>query len=366
MDLTHNSPCIIGSACRLPGGVLRTDSLWPILDQGRWQASSTLPPPSRGFPPYSPSGDAQLTCSGRGGWLGEEGVENFDPVFFDISPSEATTLRPNIRLALELTHEALENAGIPPSSLRGKHVSVSIGVGTEDGWDMKRWNDDAFDAFDSNWAASSDPSGIPGHVAHFFDFRGSCNTVSNACASGTFALRDAIFSLYHENAEIAIVGSLATHFSSAPFRWAAAAGVASCSGRSAAFSPHADGYSPSEGAVFFVLKRYNAAQVAGDHIQGVIRALETGHNGKMRSLITPNTTAQVELARRLLKAAKLQPSDVTLLEAHGTGTPVGDALEAEGIRSMYEPTRSEAAPLLLSSSKTVFGHCHGAASFVGQ
>lgn len=240
---------------------MRTDEVFSFFDRGDWQACSTQPPASRGLSPYI-SGKNSIT--GRGGWLGERGVELFDAAFFGISPQEAVTLRPNVRLALELTIEALENAGIPPTSLRGKNVSVSIGVGTEDGWDIKRVKDDGVNAFDQHWACSSDPSGIAGRIAHVFDFRGPCNTVSNACASGAFALRDGksifqnfevysiltdacagINALFHDGTEVAIVGSLATHCSLAPFGWAFSTGVASRSGRSSAFSPAADGYSPS-------------------------------------------------------------------------------------------------------------------------
>lgn len=187
MDLTEDSPCIIGSSCRLPGEIIRTDGLWDVFDRGNWEACSTLPPASRGFDSFQKS-HSPSQC--RGGWLGVDGIEDFDAHFFGISPSEALNLRPNTRLALELTWEALENAGIPPSSLRGKNVSVSIGVGTEDGWDLRRVIEDGTAAFDTTWASNSDPSGVAGHIAHIFDFCGPCNTVSNACASGAFAIKE--------------------------------------------------------------------------------------------------------------------------------------------------------------------------------
>lgn len=196
MDLTEDSPCIIGSACRLPGGVVHTDGVFSFFDRGDWQACSTQPPATRGLTPYTTGTN---TITGRGGWLDEPEVELFDAEFFGISPLEAVTLRPNVRLALELTVEVLENAGIPPASLRGMNVSVSIGVGTEDGWDMKRLRDDGINAFDQHWAGSSDPSGIAGRIAHIFDFRGSCNTVSNGCASGAFALRDGKSTIFSES-----------------------------------------------------------------------------------------------------------------------------------------------------------------------
>ncbi|KIJ41089.1 hypothetical protein M422DRAFT_116617, partial [Sphaerobolus stellatus SS14] len=313
---------IIGTSCRLPGGILDPQTFWEALNEGRWQECSKYPPNSRGFISKMPEDQIEASV-GRGGWLGEEGIENFDASFFEIHAEEAEILRPNIRLALELTYEALENAGLPPSALRGKNVSVSIGVGTEDGWDIHRWREEGAGAFDQHWAASSDPSGIAGHISHFFDFKGPCNTVSNACASGAFALRD---------------GNLPTCHS------------LHCS---------------QEGAVFLVLKNYAAAEAAGDPVRGIIRGLACGHNGKMRSLMTPNANAQKKLMRKAIELARLKPEDIGLLEAHGTGTPVGDALEGEAIRSIFGDNRKVSDPLLLSSSKTILGYCHGAAALVG-
>ncbi|KAF9461920.1 hypothetical protein BDZ94DRAFT_1322983 [Collybia nuda] len=364
MNLTDDSPCVIGSSCRLPGAI-RTDALWQLFCDNSWKSRSTLPPSSRGLSIPSPIPSTGGRDLGHGGWLGEEGIEKFDPSFFDIPTHEAATLRPNVRLGLELTWEALENAGIPPSSLRGRSVSVSIAVGTEDGWDMKRWQDEGSGAFNRTWASSSDPSGVSGHISHFFDFRGSCSVVSNACAGGAFALKEGINTLYQENAEIAIVGALATHFSLAPFAWAADTGVLSKCGHSAAFSLDSDGYSPSEGAVFLVLQRFSNTQTSGNAILGIIRSLATAHNGATRTLVTPSTIGQVTVAELALKAAEITPSDITFLEAHGTGTQVGDALEAEGIREVYSTSRHTDEPLLVSSSKTIFGHCHGAAALVG-
>ncbi|KAI0030110.1 thiolase-like protein, partial [Vararia minispora EC-137] len=364
MDLTADPPCIVGAACRLPGNLAHSSALFARFQSGDWPAASTLPPPSRAFHLHSTP-----ESFGRGGWLAENGVESFDAAFFRIPPTESPTLRPNVRLALELTYDALLHAGIPPSSLRGKNVAVAFGVGTEDGWDIRRAAmDDDHDggkrsAFDDNWAASSDPSGVSGRVSHFFDFRGPSSVLSNACASGGFALRDGVLSLLHDGAELAVVGALATHFSPASFLWAQASGVASSSGRCASFSPDADGYSPSEGAVVLVLKRQSAAAEAGDAIHARIRSVATAHNGGMRTMFTPNAHAQAQLMLRALAAAKLTPQDIDILEAHGSGTPVGDTLELEGIRRVFHGrTRN---PLLLSSAKTVLGHCHGSAFLVG-
>ncbi|KZV76663.1 thiolase-like protein [Peniophora sp. CONT] len=364
MNLTNDPVCIIGTACRLPGGIVRPDGLFKTFASGYWQDACTSTPQSRGFSLFDGVRGASDSSFGQGGWLGEEGLEQFDPEFFHISASEADNIRPNVRLALELTWEALEHAGIPPSTLRGRNVSVSFGVGTEDGWDMQRVKKEDGLAFDEHWAASSDPSSVSGRVSHCFGFRGTSTTVATACASGGFALREGIISLCHEDAEVAIIGSMATHFNPSPFAWAAASGVISRSGRSSAFSPKADGYSPSEGAVVFVLKRLTSAQKAGDVIHAQIRSLASAHNGATRTMFTPSAESQTELLRRTQLAARIGPEDIDICEAHGTGTQVGDALEAEAIRNVFAGSRA-GSPLLLSSAKTMLGHCHGSAALVG-
>lgn len=182
---------IVSSACRLPLGITRPSQLWDAFCNSEGSRSIFT---STDSVPSSRSADARTFVDpmrvGGAGWLGKEGIEQFDPAFFNISPAEADALRPNTRLALELTWEAFEKAGIPPSSLRGTNVAVSIGVGTEDGWDLRRFSESGKKNFDYRWAANSDPSGVSGQVAHFFDFCGPCSVISSACSSGAMALRD--------------------------------------------------------------------------------------------------------------------------------------------------------------------------------
>lgn len=175
---------IIGSAFRLPGGINDFDSMWKLLCEGDWEACSTLPPASRTL---LSTGDPRCAPQ-RGGWVSEFGVESYDPSFFGITPGEADIVRPNSRLALELAWEALERAGIPASSLRGKNISVSIAMGAEDGWDMRRYAEEGSKSFDHVWAQNADPSGVAGRVAHFLDLQGATAMLSGACASGGVAL----------------------------------------------------------------------------------------------------------------------------------------------------------------------------------
>jgi acyl transferase domain-containing protein len=184
MDIHLDPVAIIGTACRLPGSVHTLTQLWPLLC--RPVSTSTPAPKSRGFESLLNPGISLA------GWLPPSSLEAYDPEFFRITPGEANHLRPNIRLALELTYEAFQNAGINPGLLKGKNVSVNIAMGTEDGWEIKRFAEDGTNAFDSNWAQNSDPSAVPGRVAHFFDFQGPISSVSGACAGGGNALDSGI------------------------------------------------------------------------------------------------------------------------------------------------------------------------------
>ncbi|KAH7872216.1 uncharacterized protein C8R40DRAFT_1173946 [Lentinula edodes] len=349
------APCIVGLSCRLPGDITDFQSAWNLFADGKKSANSSKAPDTR-------LESFQTAPSMRGGWIGKEGVEFFDADFFNIPSREAPNLRPNIRLGLELTHEALENAGIAPSTLRGESIAVCIGMGTEDGWDIKQWGNHASTAFNSQWAANSDPSGVSGHISRFFDFHGPCSNVSSACSSGAFALRDGIHAITAEGAEAAVVGAITTHFTPAPFAWAADTGVLSPTGKSAAFSAESDGYSPSEGAVFFIVKTLQTALRDNNVIYAVINSLVTGHNGHTRTLITPNAAAQIKVLQQALHLAGCTADDITFIEAHGTGTPIGDAIEVEALHEVYSQRKK---PVFLSSSKTVLGHCHAAAAFAG-
>ena len=189
-NLLDDPIAIISSACRLPLGITSASQLWDAFCNGDSKATFTSPdavPDTRcpGLRPFF-----KETKIGAAGWLGREGMESFDPTFFNISPAEAEVLRPNTRLSLELTWEALERAGVPPSSLRGKNVALSIGMGAEDGWDLHRFSDEGRGAFDHRWGANAEPSGVSGHVAHYFDFQGPSSVISTACSSAAFALRD--------------------------------------------------------------------------------------------------------------------------------------------------------------------------------
>ncbi|KAJ7595786.1 ketoacyl-synt-domain-containing protein, partial [Mycena floridula] len=356
---------IIGTAFRLPGQTNDMDQLWRVVSAVDAPSLSSPPPNTSRFMDIQALDHSSASLlSSKAGWISEQGVETFDAAFFNISPAEAQTLRPNIRLGLELTWEALENAGIPPSSIRGRSVSVSIAVGTEDGWDTRQFCERGPAAFNHYWAASSDPSGISGRISHYFDFRGPSVVNSAGCCAAAFALRDAVHSLNHEECEIAIVGALTTHLFCAPFEWASQAGVASQSGRCAAFSPAADGYMPSEGAVFFILKKNTSLITETSHTMGVIRSIVTGHNGATKTLAAPSVDAQVSITQRSLASARIKPEEIVMIEAHGTGTRLGDEVELEAIRLAYK-SRLPEYPLYVSTAKTIFGHCQAASAFVG-
>ncbi|KAF8636091.1 hypothetical protein AX17_003796 [Amanita inopinata Kibby_2008] len=323
------SPCIVGLSCRLPGGVARADEVWEALCSDDWVQRNTPSPPSQNI--------ANDSEGGRGGWLGAEG---FDASFFDVSPAEATSLHPNIRLALELTWEALENAGIPPSSLRGKNISVSFAVGTENG-----------DALKQHQNLGNDLNNTADCISSFFDFKGPTITIPNAHARDIFALKNGINSLTTDASELAVVGAINTHFDPA-------LSMTEVSGRASVNS-----CPTSEAAVVFVVKKFQDAVEAGDRVDGVIRSFSVAHTGGNSASQMPSVHDQVALSRRALRAAQVQPDDIHFVQTNDPRMVDGVGGEVDAIVSVYKERLKE-TPLYTSSSE-LFGHYHGAAAFVG-
>ncbi|KAF9494106.1 thiolase-like protein [Pleurotus eryngii] len=295
--------CAVGVSCRLPGEVMRPDALWDILGSEYQRASSSSLPHSREFASYKPG---HSIPNHKGQWLGAAEPEAID-AFFGIRDTDAATLHPNTRLSLELTQEALESTGIPPSSLRGKNVAVIVGVSNADGRGMKRsqYTSSAPSASHHSWATSSDPSGIAGHISYLFDFCGISSTVSNVCDGGALAIHNGVLALQQGNADIAIICAIATHVAPSAF----------------ASSPDANGYPPVEGAVFFILKPLSAGRASGDAVLGIIRGIALRHYDSTRSLNTSSVEAHIEVAERAMLNANVDPHDIALVEVHDAEIP---------------------------------------------
>src|SRR6185312_13609300 len=293
----------------------------------------------------------------RGGYLTD--IKGFDAEFFTLSKMEADNVDPQQRMALELTWEALENARIPASSLRGHNVAVYIGSSNNDYQFLAVSDPTVAHPYAITGTASSI---IANRVSYFYDFRGPSMALDTACSSSLVATHQAVQALRNGECDVAVAGgvnALLTPLVTLGFDEIGA--VLAPDGKIKSFSSDADGYTRSEGGGMFVLKRIDDARRDGDQILAVIAGSAVNHDGRSNGLIAPNQDAQAEVLRRAYKDAGIDPRTVDYVEAHGTGTILGDPIEAEALGRVLGKGRPADRPTLLGAVKTNVGHLESAA-----
>lgn len=362
-DWSRNGPAervdiaIVGLSTRLPGDMNSPEETWQALLEGR-DAITDLPE-GRWSEFLNEPRLAQRIAQARtrGGYLKD--IKGFDSEFFAVAKTEADNIDPQQRMALELTWEALEHARIPASSLRGGSVGVYVGSST---------NDYSFLAVSDPTVAhpyaitGTSSSIIANRVSYFYDFRGPSITIDTACSSSLVAIHQGVQALRNGEADVAIAGgvnALITPMVTLGFDEIGA--VLAPDGRIKSFSSDADGYTRSEGGGMLVLKRVDDARRDGDQILAVIAGSAVNHDGRSNGLIAPNQDAQAEVLRRAYKDAGIDPRNVDYIEAHGTGTVLGDPIEAEALGRVVGRGRPADRPALLGAVKTNVGHLESAA-----
>eukprot|EP01028_Stygiella_incarcerata_P001284 TRINITY_DN1211_c0_g1_i1.p1 TRINITY_DN1211_c0_g1~~TRINITY_DN1211_c0_g1_i1.p1 ORF type:complete len:6166 (-),score=1589.85 TRINITY_DN1211_c0_g1_i1:110-16939(-) len=294
-----------------------------------------------------------------------DGVETFDSRFFGITASEAVLMDPQQRIVLELCWEALENAGIPPSAAKGTQMGVFIGIANS-GYARRAMECAGWAAASSDTSTGNSLSILSGRVAYVFGFEGPALSIDTACSSSLVAIHTACQSLRSGECVSALAGGVNMTFH--PETWILTAQSQALSmkhDRCMTFDSRADGFIRGEGAGMVLLKRMSDAKRDGDIILGRIRGSGMNSDGRSNGLTAPNPRSQESLMRQVLKCSGLQPSDVTYLEAHGTGTQLGDPVEMKAIRAVYCQDRSTDSPLVIGSLKTNFGHMEAAAGVAG-
>lgn len=363
LDWTRKGPAervdiaIVGLSTRLPGDMNTPDETWQALMEGR-DAITDLPEGRWAeFLEEPRLAERMAKARTRGGYLKD--IKGFDSEFFAVAKTEADNIDPQQRMALELTWEALEHARIPASSLRGGSVGVYVGVSNND----------------YSFLAVSDPtvahpyaitgtatSIIANRVSYFYDFRGPSVAVDTACSSSLVAAHQAVQALRNGECDVAVAGgvnALITPVVTLGFDEIGQ--VLSPDGRIKSFSSDADGYTRSEGGGMLVLKRVDDARRDGDQILAVIAGSAVNHDGRSNGLIAPNQDAQADVLRRAYKDAGIDPRNVDYIEAHGTGTVLGDPIEAEALGRVVGRGRPADRPALLGAVKTNVGHLESAA-----
>lgn len=352
---------IVAMACRFPGGSNDPESFWQTIDSGK-DAIQEVPASRWDIDAYY---DADPEAPGRmytrwGGFV--EDIDQFDAAFFGISPREARELDPAQRLLLEVTHEALERGGISPASLSGSPTGVFIGSRGGDYFQGQTdWRPEDATRY---YATGNSDSTLAGRLAYQWNLTGPCFALDTACSSSLVALHEAALSLRRGECSAAIVGGVNTLLDPFGTISVCKASMLSRDGRCKAFDASADGYVRSEGCGVVVLKRLSRAEADGDRILALVRGSAVNQDGASAGLTVPSSAAQEAVIRLALAGARIRPEAVDYIEAHGTGTSLGDPIEVAALDAVFG-TEARDRPLQVGTVKTQIGHLEPAAGIAG-
>ncbi|NWO04308.1 MAG: SDR family NAD(P)-dependent oxidoreductase [Alteromonadaceae bacterium] len=349
---------VVGYSLRLPG-CDNTDELWQaLLEQrdlvtevadDRWSKEAWQHPGQK---------HPGTSCTFRAGSLGD--VSGFDAAFFGLSPREVSHMDPQQRLLLEMSWEAMERACIPPSTLCGTNTGVFIGIASVDY--AYRFADD-FAAIDANTGTGTASSIASNRISYLFDLKGPSVSMDTACSSSMMAFHQACQSILSGETDQALTGGISLHLHPFGFMVFSKATMLSPEGRCKVFDADGNGYARSEGGGVFLLKDYDKAVADGDPIKAVVAASAVNTDGYKTGLTVPSADAQTALMSQACERAGLKPDQMDYLEAHGTGTPVGDPIEARAISQALGLKRSK--PLKIGSVKSNLGHLETASGVAG-
>ena len=344
-------------ACRLPGEVDSPQKLWEALVEGqdfvtvvpleRWDADAFYDP-EPGVPGRS--------VSRWGAFIDD--VAGFDCDFFGMTDREATAIDPQHRLLLETSWDAVEHAGIDPAELAETRTGVFVGLTHRD-----------YELLSADCGAAEGPYGFTGtndsfasgRVSYAMSLHGPAITVDTACSSSLYAIHQACRSLHEGESDLALAGGVSITLEPRKSVSGSLQGMLSPTGHCHAFDVAADGFVSGEASVMLLLKRLPDAIRDGDRILAVLRGTASNQDGRTVNIATPSEKAQIEVYRDALAAAEVDADTVGYIEAHGTGTPVGDPIEFASLASVY----GKEAPCVLGSIKTNFGHTQSASGALG-
>lgn len=352
---------IIGMSCRFPLDTNTPDKFWKLLIERRTTTSQI---PEWRWQPYRSSAPKILAALDSATRFGSflSNIDGFDADFFGITPREAELIDPQQRMVLELSWEALENAGIAPSSLKGLDVGVYIAANSFDFGHLLMANLADIQPWTVNGGMLF---GIANRVSYALDFRGPSMVVDTACAGSLTTLHLACQALRCKEVPLAIVGGV--NIMSNPGMMIAldAAGATAPDGKSKTFDKSANGYGRGEGAGIVILKRLSEAQEAGDQILAVVKGSSIFQDGRTAGMMAPNPKAQEIMLRKTYERYGISPHSVSYVEAHGTGTPAGDKAEVSALVQIFGNGRPPENPCLIGSAKPNVGHLEAGAGMAG-
>ncbi|GHD52887.1 hypothetical protein GCM10017083_28840 [Thalassobaculum fulvum] len=350
---------VIGVGCRLPGGIVDLDSLYAALMRGadaivevpadRWDADAW----------YDPDPDAPGRMNTRwGGFL--EGIDRFDPGFFELSAREAASMDPQQRLLLECAWEAMEEACLAADRLKGSATGVWVGINASEYYGMGIADPAAIDAHAISGGVASVAAG---RLSYLMGFNGPAVAVDTACSSSLTAVHQAVRSLRAGETDLALAGGVYAVLQPNLTVGLSKLHMMAADGRCKSFDAAADGFVQGEGCAVVALKRLTDALADGDPVHAVIRGSAANQDGRSGSLTAPSRSAQVQVVKAALADAGLEPDAVGYVEAHGTGTALGDPIEVHALADALGRDRKR--PVVLGALKSNVGHLGPAAGIAG-
>ncbi|MFA8391016.1 amino acid adenylation domain-containing protein [Burkholderia ubonensis] len=352
---------IVGMSCRFPGAAHDLDAYWQLLNDGvdaisevpreRWDIDAYYDP--------DPEAPGRMYCR-FGGFL--DGVDQFDPAFFRITPREAAAMDPQQRLLLEVSHEALEHAGIPVDSLKGSRTGVFVGITTNDYANLQLRNGGG-SGIDGYFFTGNPLNTAAGRISYGLGLQGPSMAIDTACSSSLTAIHTASQNLRSGECDLAIAGGVNLILSPDNSIAVSRTRALAPDGRCKTFDAAADGFVRSEGCGAIVLKRLSDALAAGDRVLAVLRGSAVNHDGASSGFTAPNGRAQEEVIRKALGG--IPAASVDYVEAHGTGTALGDPIEVQALATVFGAGRDAGRRLRVGSVKTNIGHTESAAGIAG-
>ncbi len=350
----ENDVAIVGMGCRFPAAN-GLDEFWNLLIEGK-SGISEVPEDRWDHRQWSD----QYPAMKWGGFV--DNVDQFDAGFFEMSRRETEYVDPQHRLLLETTWHALEDAGISADSLRGSDSGVFIGISTQDYSHLMQQGVIDGNAYVGIGSAMSIAAN---RLSYFFDFHGPSKAIDSACSSSLLAVHDACLSLNNNECKVAVVGGVNLMLSENLSLTFAAAQMLSPEGQCRTFDAEANGYVRGEGCGVAILKPLSQALADGDRVYAVIKGSATNQDGRSNGITAPNGVSQQRVIRRAQENASVLPSNMRYLEAHGTGTPLGDPIEFNSVAMVLGTNTEEDIECFIGSVKSHIGHLEAAAGIAG-
>ncbi|MFF2910654.1 SDR family NAD(P)-dependent oxidoreductase [Paenibacillus sp. NPDC057934] len=357
---------IIGMAGILPGAD-HLEELWDNLLADK-DAISEIPADRWSWKEYygDPAKESNKTNIKWGGFIKE--IDKFDALFFGISPREAELMDPRQRIFLETVWKSIEDAGYKPSSLSGTNTGLFVGVGTSDYYDLLHENHVEIEAYTSTGCFNSI---LTNRISYLLNLHGPSEPIDTACSSSLVAIHRAVESVRSGECNLAIAGGVNILASPNMYISLSKARMLAEDGRCKTFDKKANGYVRGEGSAAVLLKPLSQAERDGDHIYAIIRGSSVNHGGHANSLTAPNPNAQANLIATAWSKAGVDPSRVGYIEAHGSGTPLGDPIEINGLKKAFGKLYANHGKFVKEAScgigtiKTQIGHLESAAGIAG-